>query len=143
MSKKCYPSKILPHATYRHRLGIERLLANFPDLMVVRMVAGTPLEYSDEIDGEEVLLPSVFRGNMANLSMNLAGGLFDTARDAHLGFLPKSEEATNPWDYASHSADMLKDEDSYEYCNPCFGLCFRVDDIHWKTFPYLRHFDNQ
>lgn len=140
LNKKGYPKQILPHPSYRRKLGIERLLQAYPDLMAVRKVDGNPQDFIRRGDnGESFILPEVFKGNMANLSMNLAGGLFDVRADKHLSYLPVNEEAKKDWNGSEPSADLTA-----EYtCRECFGLCFLIRSIHRRPFPYFRCFENQ
>ena len=138
--KKCYPKQILPHPSYRRKLGLERLLSKYPDLMAVRKVDGSPHDYERKGDkGDVFILPEVFNSNMANLSMNLAGGLFDVRPYKHLRILPIKAEAISDWNGKEPLRELYADFSDKE----CFGLCFLIRSIHRRTFPYFRHFDSQ
>ncbi len=51
----------------------------------------------------------LFKCSMANLSMNLSGGLFDTNSDAHLRFLPqKDSELSHPWNGEEVAPEMYE-----------------------------------
>lgn len=142
MSKKNgYPIKVFPHPSYRRRLGLERLLFVYQDLMAVRQVEGEPKEYEAKGDaGGSFIMPSVFNCNMANLSLNLAGGLFNVKATKDLRFLPKTDEATAPWNGCAPHKEICQE---YRFSPKCFGLCFLIRKVHRRTFPFLRHFDNQ
>lgn len=142
MSKDCgYPLSVYPHTSYRRKLGLERLLKAYPDLMVVRKVDGNP----DKViargeSGEPIVTMAVFNCNMVNLSLNLAGGLFHVDSSRDLRYLPVKPEAILPWNGEEPSETLC---DEYNFTAECFGLCFEIRDIHRRTFPFLRHFDNQ
>ena len=142
--KEPYPQEILPRRVYKKRLNVDRLLRRYRDLLVVRQVKGEKSRYQLITgNGECVLQDSVFGSSMANLSLNLAGGLFNTSHDAHLRFLPTKEEAKELWTGGNVSSEIVAQEDSYSIDNPCFGLCFLVRKIHDRTFPFYKHFDTQ
>lgn len=138
-----YPIDILPRFVYKPRMRVNNLLAKYPELLVVRLVDGNPEDYSIETEsGELVLSEKVFKNNMANLSMNLAGGLFDTAPEKHLRFLPV-KDLVKPWKGFCVRKNVCSEDDSFQLFVPCFGLCFLVRDIHERTFPYYKHFDTE
>ena len=59
-NKKGYPKQILPHSSYRRKLGLERLLTEYPDLMAVRKVDGKPESYERKGDkGGTFILPAI------------------------------------------------------------------------------------
>ena len=87
--KELYPTEIMPRASYKRRLSIDKLLKMYCGLMVVRQVKGAPDDHMLITEnGDKQLRETVFESSMANLSLNLAGGLFDTNKDTHLRFLP-------------------------------------------------------
>lgn len=136
-----YPELILPHPSYRRKLGLERLLVKYPNLMAVRKVEGNFKDYERKGDkGNSFILPEVFNGNMANLSMNLAGGLFDVRPHKHLRYLPSIDDARLDWDGNEPASELYS---KYNYSPHCFGLCFLIRNIHRRTFPYFRGFDSQ
>lgn len=139
-NKKGYPKEILPHPSYRRKLGLERLLSAYPGLMAVRKVDGKPEDFEHKgSQGKTYIMPEVFEGNMANLSMNLAGGLFDVRSNKHLPYLPVNDEAKSDWDGREPSESLYSDYSEKK----CFGLCFLISRIHRRTFPYCRCFNTQ
>lgn len=139
-----YPIEILPRPAYKKKMEVDRLLAKYPNLLVVRLVEGRVDDYLLETEsGENILSDRVFKNSLANLSMNLAGGLFDTACNAHLRFLPVTKEAAEAWEGECIAPELYLGENSYALFDPCFGLCFFVRDIHNRTFPFYRHFESQ
>lgn len=109
--------------------------------MVVRKVDGNPDQViSRGESGEPIVTMTVFNCNMANLSLNLAGGLFNVAPSRDLPYLPVKPEAILPWNGVEPSETLC---DKYNFTAECFGLCFKIREIHRRTFPFLRHFDNQ
>ena len=142
--KAPYPEKILPRQSYLIRLNVEKLLSKYQNLLVVRLKEGNFQDYIIKTElGEKCLSERVFVNNMANLSLNLAGGLFDTKSNKHLRFLPTNEKATRPWNGESIPKDLYQKPDNYKIYDVCFGLCFKVRDIHNRTFPYYKHFKSQ
>lgn len=144
MMPESYPTEILPCPGYKEKMETDYLLTKYPDLLVVRLVEGRVEDYYvDTESNDRVLSDKVFKNNMANLSMNLAGGLFNTSSDAHLRFLPATKEATEAWDGQCVDPKLYTTEDSYHFYGTCFGLCFFVRDIHNRTFPFYKHFESQ
>lgn len=144
IKKEPYPTEILPLPNYKQKLSIDLLLKKFGKLLVVRLVEGELKDYIKVSEnGESELDDSVFKNSMVNLSLNLAGGLFDTSSNAHLRFLPKDAEAKVSWDGGYVNPKIVLVEDNYTITTPCFGLCFYVCNIHNKTFPAYRHFDTE
>lgn len=142
--KEPYPIEILPQLAYRKNLDVGKLLAKYQNLLVVRMVTGTVQDYIVETEaGEQRLSEKVFANSMVNLSLNLAGGLFDTDSHTHLRFLPSGDDATRPWNGESIPSVLYLTVENYTIYETCFGLCFRVCDIHNRTFPFYKHFNSQ
>lgn len=138
-----YPQEIFPKFTYKRRLNVDKLLASHPDLLVVRMVDGDIGQYQSITQGgEQVLTDKVFKNSMANLSMNLAGGLFDVSVDVHLCYLPE-KSVVKPWQGWPIKKSLCSKESSYKRYGECFGLSFCVRKIHNRTFPFYKHFDTQ
>ncbi len=138
-----YPVRILPRPHYKKKMSLEKLLRSYPDLMVVRLVDGVVDDYCDNgVGGERVLTQKVFKNSMANLSLNLAGGLFDTAPDGDLRFLPTQDEAASSWNGETIPEYLFRSDDCYEMFEPCFGICFYISEIHKRTFPFSKHFDS-
>lgn len=142
LKKEPYPTEILPLASFKKGLNIDNLLKKFDNLMVVRLVEGEVKDYTKETEqGVNVLDERVFTNSMANLSLTLAGGLFDTSSNAHLRFLPVANEAKASWKGGYVNPKVVSEEESYTITTPCFGLCFYVCEIHNRTFPAYKHFD--
>ena len=142
VAKEAYPTEIMPRKSYRKLLCVDKLLRKYRGLMVVRQINGMPEDYMIVTEGgEEEISTKVFGSSMANLSLNLAGGVFDTDKDAHLRFLPLSEIATASWEGKKVNPDIVKPQDSYSFTSPCFGLCFLVERIHERTFPFYKVFN--
>lgn len=138
-----YPNEILPNSNYKVCIGTDPLLEKYPRLLLVRMVDGYPEEYVMKGEnGEIVFSDRVFKNNMANLSLNLAGGLFDTTSGRHLNFLPIKEVAS-AWTGEDIPSYLFDDTNTYIFYETCFGLCFYVSDIHNRTFPFYKHFESQ
>lgn len=143
-TKPDYPKIIISHPEYRLRMDINNLLSEYPKLLVVRCVDGNKDDYYMQTEnGKMILSEKVFKNSMANLSMNLAGGLFDTDSNAHLRFLPATKEAAETWNGDIVSSELYSSEDSYYFYEKCFGLCFYVSEIHERTFPFYKHFESQ
>lgn len=139
-----YPIIILPQTKYKKRLCIVKLLKKYADLMAVRLVCGFVDDYLIESEsGDKVVLDSVFTNSMANLSMNLAGGVFNTSADEHLRFLPISEYGKAPWAGGRVDVNAFSSEESYSFNVQCFGLCFPVKSIHERSFPFHKGFKNK
>ncbi len=125
-------------------MGVDDLLTKYPKLLVVRSVEGQPEDFYMQTQGGDIeMSDTIFKNSMANLSLNLAGGLFDTGCKAHLRFLPAIKEASVLWDGKDVPVELYSSDDCYHFYDTCFGLCFFVSDIHNKTFPFYRHFDSQ
>lgn len=109
--------------------------------MVVRKVDGNPEQViSRGESGGLIVTITVFNCSMVNLSLNLAGGLFDVDPSRDLRYLPVKADAISPWNGEEPSKSLC---DEYNFTAECFGLCFMIRDIHRRTFPFFRHFDNQ
>lgn len=142
-SHESYPVRILPHPHYKKKMSLDKLLRSYPELMVVRLVDGVVDDYCDYgSKGERILTQKVFKNSMANLSLNLAGGLFDTASTGDLRYLPTQKEAAGCWNGEPVPEHLFHSDDSFEVYEPCFGICFHVAEIHNRTFPFPKHFDN-
>lgn len=136
-----YPSEIIPFPEYKTRMGVDDLLEKYPSLLVVRLVEGRPDDYIlSTQNGDIELSQLVFKNNLANLSLNLAGGLFNTDCTSHLRFLPAKEAAKEIWNGECIPEELYVDETCYNFFDLCFGLCFFVRDIHDRTFPFYKHF---
>ena len=144
VKQESYPIEIIPQTKYKKRLCVDKLLDKYADLMVVRLVCGTIDDFvlvTEE--GETIVSDTVFANSMANLSLNLAGGVFNTNADKHLRFLPVCEYGKSPWNGKAVDANVFKSKESYSFNSPCFGLCFPVISIHKMTFPFYKGFKNQ
>lgn len=144
--KPKYPEEIIPYPNYKNRMDVDELLKKYSKLLVVRVVEGHPEDfYNCTQKGEIELSPDVFKNNMANLSLNLAGGLFNTDSNVHLRFLPATKEASEIWNSNSNyvPVELYASEECYHFYEKCFGVCFFVYDIHNRTFPFYKHFETQ
>lgn len=142
--KPKYPAEIISNPIYKQRMRTDDLLIKYPRLLVVRQVDGCPEDYFIMTsEGNKELSEKVFKSSLANLSMNLAGGLFDTRSNGHLRFLPATKEAAETWDGGHVPEELYATEDCYNFYETCFGLCFYVCNIHNRTFPFYKHFDSQ
>lgn len=143
-SKELYPTDILPLPTFKQRMDVDFLLTKYKSLLVVRMIEGRIDDYLLETEaGEKKLSEKVFANSMANLSLNLVGGLFDTRSHAHLRFLPCGDEATRTWNGERVPPELYQSSDNYKIYEACFGLYFLCRDIHNRTFPFYKHFESQ
>lgn len=142
--KPKYPTEIVPCSHYKRRMGTDDLLIKYPNLLVVRLVEGRLEDYFLLTEnGDKELKSDVFKNSLANLSMNLSGGLFNTDCNAHLRFLPATKEAAATWDGEHIPEKLYATENCYHFYETCFGLCFYVCNIHNRTFPFYKHFDSQ
>lgn len=138
-----YPKEILPRVTFKHKLNVDKLLEKFPMLMAVRQVSGDINQFIIKTEkGQEEISEKIFTNNMANLSMNLGGGLFDVSSKGHLRFLP-AQSVVRPWNGEEIDVNICSEEESYTVCEICYGLCMYIKDIHKRTFPFFKHFDTQ
>lgn len=141
---KPYPLEILPRPHYVKELKINKLLGKYKGLMVVRLVSGTPDSHKRQgTSGEMKLSDTVFENSMPNWSLNFSGGLFDTSHQVHLPFLPISEYGSAHWDGKKVNKNHFRTDNNFSITEPCFGLCFRVKDIHERTFPFHKGFKSQ
>ena len=144
LQKRSYPLAIIPTIHFKKNMSVDRLLKAYSNLMVVRLVKGNEANYKKEMDdGEQELSDTVFENSMPNLSMNLAGGRFDTRKDCHLPFLAISDYCSAKWTGKTVNTRAFLQKDNYSDNVPCFGLCFRVGDIHNKTFPFHKGFEKK
>ena len=142
--KPKYPEEIIPYPNYKNRMDVDELLNKYSKLLVVRVVEGHPEDFCISTQkGELELSPDVFKNNMANLSLNLAGGLFNIDSNVHLRFLPATKEASEIWNSNNVPVELYASEECYHFYEKCFGLCFFVCDIHNRTFPFYKHFETQ
>ena len=142
--KPKYPEHIISNPNYKLRFDIRTLLSKYPSLLGIRMIPGIIEDYTVESDkGDKVLTELVFQNSMANLSMNLAGGMFNTDKNSDLRFLPISEEAKKIWNGEQVPEDLYLNENNYSFTAICFGLGFLIRNIHCRTFPFYRHFESE
>lgn len=142
--KDIYPIEILPKSCYKKRMNVDKLIKKYKGLFVVRLVDGKEDDYIKTFkEGEKEYDDKVLGCNMANLSLNLAGGKFNTSNDAHLRFLPTSEYGRAVWDGSSVRQVEFASSENYSFHEPCFGFAFYVNDIHEQTFPFHKQFKTQ
>lgn len=133
----------MPRFAYKCRMKVDKLLTKYPELLVVRLVEGELSQYrSLTIGGVPELSDKVFKNSMANLSLNLAGGLFNVSPDGHLPYLP-DKSIVKSWNGLWRKKSLCSKTGSYKASEECFGLCFHTKDVHDRTFPYYKHFDTQ
>lgn len=138
-----YPKEILPRITFKYMLNVDKLLKKYPMLMAVRQVSGDINKFIIKTEkGQEEISEKIFTNNMANLSMNLGGGLFDVSCKGHLRFLP-AQSIVEPWNGENVDVNICSEEGSYTVCEVCSGLCMYIKNIHKRTFPFFKHFDTQ
>lgn len=121
-----YPVEILPKKEYELRLDIHSLLQVYPNLYVVRRIDGSRENLICQIDGDYVLSDEALKKiGVANFSVNLLGGNFDTER--HLSYRP-FDHITKLWD----GEDIIRlaiSEDMFEIKDSCFAVYYKVDDF--------------
>lgn len=88
-----YPYQILPKKEFFHLMDVKTLLACYPNLAVSRRVSGNVEDAFVPFNGQKQLKDSLM-GQVANMSLNLLGGLFDNEK--HLRFCPKQN--VEDWD---------------------------------------------
>jgi hypothetical protein len=125
-------------------MDIASMLLAYPGLMAVRLVVGDEQDFVIKTDaGQLEISDNIFQGNITNLSMNLAGGLFDTGRYAHLRFLPSSGKAKRIWNGGYCSPKFYISNKFYKESPDCFGLCMPVAQVHDITFPFEKKFSSE
>jgi hypothetical protein len=139
-----YPIEILPRLYYKKRLVVDDLLKKYKDLLAVRLVHGTKEDYVLKSEnGDDYISANVFESSMANWSLNLAGGKFDTDSYSHLRFLPNCDYGKKEWHGGKVNMMAFIDTGSYSDHSPCTGLCFYIKSIHERTFPFFKGFKTQ
>lgn len=132
-----YPYEVVPKATYKELLEFKVLKHDYPNMLVLRMVKGRKEDYYDASSNNKELTDRIFQGSIQNLSMNLLGGKFEIK---HHSFLPKNNGASN-WD--GNNIKLSQYKDSYIDENPAFYICFNVEEIDGKTYPFPNPFNTQ
>ena len=117
-----YPIQILPKKEFCHLMDVKALLAYYPNLAVSRRVSGNVEDAFVLFNGQKQLKDSLM-GQVANMSLNLLGGLFDN--NSHLKFCPKLD--IEDWDGQDVDAQSL--EGKYEIDACCFPIFFMAKDI--------------
>lgn len=143
--KSKYPQHILPREGYVNPLKIDDLLKEHQDLFLVRQLPGNKDNYMHNMEGGgRTLSPKlVFKNqNLANYSLNLSGGKFNTKPKKDLRFLPEATDGGGDWHNGFVSKEICKAQDSYKITEPCCGLIIRARDLHHQTFPSTRSFNN-
>lgn len=138
-----YPLEILPSTNFVMKLDMDALMLKYSRLTIVRQVEGVLDDFWEEVEGKEVkvLSTKVFSSSMYNLSMNLLGGLF--LADKHLPFLPQGNEACGDWDGSDVNIDNFAGTNFYSETQPCFGICFYVNEVNGLFIPYRKQFKTQ
>lgn len=126
-----YPYQILPKKEFFHLMDVKTLLACYPNLAVSRRVSGNVEDAFVPFNGQKQLKDSLM-GQVANMSLNLLGGLFDNEK--HLRFCPKQ----NVEDWDGQDVDVRSLEGEYEIDACCFPIFFMAKDIcdYPFTAPY-------
>lgn len=117
-----YPNQILPQKEFFRLMDVKALLACYPNLAVSRRVSGNVEDAFVLFDGQKQLKDSLM-GQVANMSLNLLGGLFDN--DSHLKFCPKQDVE----DWNGQDVDAQSLEGKYEIDACCFPIFFMAKDI--------------
>lgn len=125
--EETYPEQILPQKHFLHIMDVKGLLNCYPTLAVSRRVKGNRDDAFVCFNGERQLKDSLM-GQVANMSLNLLGGLF--VNDKHLKFCPKQD--VMDWTGEDVCKDGLEGKFSIEEC--CFPVYFLVKDI-WN-YPF-------
>lgn len=110
-----YPYQILPKKEFFHLMDVKTLLACYPNLAVSRRVSGNVEDAFVPFNGQKQLKDSLM-GQVANMSLNLLGGLFDNEK--HLRFCPKQ----NVEDWDGQDVDVRSLEGKYEIDACCFPI---------------------
>lgn len=121
-----YPKEIIPQVNFVHSLNVESLLACYPNLAVSRRVKGDKGDAFVLFNGKEQLKDSLM-GQVANMSVNLLGALFEDCK--HLPYSPLGSKDWNGEEV--HSEDL---DDNFTIEERCFPIYFYVRDIH--NYPF-------
>lgn len=130
---KPYPRCIVPNTRYRYRLPMRKLLADYPDLAVVRRSKmRDPFVFS--ASGKVRTLRNDAIDDLLEISVNLLGGPF---KMRHLPFAPSLELVKDEWDGEAMPCLQLSEND-YDV-KPEWGIIgFRVAVVNTFAFPYCK-----
>ena len=131
-----YPSQILPKKEFFHLMDVKALLACYPNLAVSRRVSGNVEDAFVSLDGQKQLKDSLM-GQVANMSLNLLGGLFDN--ENQLRFCPKLDVV----DWDGQDVDARSLEGKYEIDACCFPIFFMAKDICDDPFTAPYYFQKE
>lgn len=132
-----YPQEIIPQNGFRHSLDVGSLLAIYSNLAVSRRVKGDKEEAFCEFNGKKQLKDELM-GQVANMSVNLLGGLFEN--DKHLQFSP-NKDSIDEWNGQEVDYEDLKEKFSME--TACFPIYFFVKDIFNYPFTAPYYFQKE
>lgn len=134
--QETYPEQILPKKNFIPLMDIEGLLKCYPSLAVSRRVSGNKDEAFVCFNGERQLKDTLM-GQVANMSLNLLGGLF--VNEQHLKFCPKQD--VEDWTGGHVCNNSIEGKYSIDEC--CFPIYFLVKDIWNYPFSVQYHFQKE
>ena len=131
---KEYPSCIVPRHQYRYRLPMRKLLADYPDVAVVRRCKQEQPFVMSTSGNYRELRTDALEDNLLEMSVNLLGGLF---KMRHLPFAPSLEIAKIEWD-GKQIPVLPVPVDNYSEKSEAGIIGFRVSQVNAFTFPYTK-----
>lgn len=132
---KEYPKDIIPQVNFVRSLNVESLLECYPNLAVSRRVKGDKTDAFILFNGKEQLKDSLL-GQVANMSVNLLGALFEDSK--HLSLSPLG---SREWNGEEVRLEELKD--NFAEVEICFPIYFYVKDIHGFPFSGEYYFQKE
>lgn len=117
-----YPESIIPSYSFKDVIEEKDLTAIEHRLVIQRRASASDLD---------IVTPESFGTNLAEMSVNLMGGTFQP------GFISWNPKGACKWPCDS------KFSGEYTYTEGVRGLYISVPDIHNKTFPSSRKFNNR
>ena len=135
---KPYPQSIVPQCNYRYRLPMRKLLADLPELAVVRRSSmKDPFAYSSSGNVKELRTDAI--EDLQEMSVNLLGGSF---KMKHLPFAPSLDLVKDEWDGHSEPSFPLSEGD-YKVEEEWGIIGFRVSVVNSFAFPYTKAVDKK
>lgn len=135
---KPYPRSIVPNNRYRYRLPMRKLLADYPDLAVVRRSKMKDPFVSSTAGSVKALRDDAI-GDLLEMSVNLLGGSF---KMRHLPFVPSMDLVQEEWD--GHTEPCLPLSTNSYGVEPEWGVIgFRVSVVNAFAFPYTKTIDKK
>lgn len=130
---KKYPASILPNKEYLLEMDMPQLLKVYPNLYAVRRIDGDKDQLVIQFSNDKILAAAALENvNVANLSVNLVGGLFIV--NGHLEFRPISNDVTKQWKGEKVSLEELNGK--YEVKDSCFAVYYKIKDF--IIFPLMQ-----